>query len=340
MVVIAHKDFIEALTPLKARRQDQGWMVALVSVQDVYDEFNFGAKSPQALKDFLRWARSEWTTPPRFVLLAGDASFDPKDHLGLGSADLVPTKLLETAFLETASDDWFADFDEDALPEMAVGRLPARTPQEMSAIVAKLIAHDEADRGAAWRKSALLVADEGDVFDFEGAVSGLKGFLPPAMAVQEVVRAPLGDSEARRRLLDGIERGQALVNYMGHGSVEVWRGDILTSEDARSLRNGPRLPLVVAMSCLNGFFHDIHTESLAEALLKAEKGGAVAVWASSGLSAPAEQAALNREFVRLLFAPEEHFTIGEAAMRAKAATASLDIRRTWILFGDPTCRIE
>ena len=130
-----------------------------------------------------------------------------------------------------------------------------------------------------------------------------------------------------------------LVNYIGHGSVEIWRGNLITSDDANSLINGSRLPLVVAMTCLNGMFHDLYTESLAEALLKAEQGGAVAVWASSGLTEPDGQAVLNKELIQLLFNGGS-ITLGEAAMKAKEAVSDRDIRRTWILFGDPTIRLK
>jgi hypothetical protein len=48
------------------------------------------------------------------------------------------------------------------------------------------------------------------------------------------------------------------------------------------------------MTCLNGLFHDVYTESLAEAMLKAQQGGAVAVWASSGLTGPEGQVVMNK----------------------------------------------
>jgi len=99
------------------------------------------------------------------------------------------------------------------------------------------------------------------------------------------------------------------------------------------------LPFVVSMTCLNGFFQDVYSDSLAEALLKAKQGGAVAVWASSGLTEPDKQAVMNKELVRLLFNGET-LTLGEAAKRAKAAVSDPDVRRTWILFGDPTMRLK
>ena len=67
--------------------------------------------------------------------------------------------------------------------------------------------------------------------------------------------------------------------------MEVWSGDDLFDDAAAtSLTNGSQLPVFLIMNCLNGFFQDVYTESLAESLLLAKNGGAVAVWASSGLN--------------------------------------------------------
>ena len=126
---------------------------------------------------------------------------------------------------------------------------------------------------------------------------------------------------------------------MGHGAVDLWRGSVLTASDADSLTNGSALPLVVGMTCLNGFFQTPYVESLAEALLKAQNGGAVAIWTSSGLTDPAGQLQMNKGLMRLLF-NGEGLTLGEAAAQAKASTDDMDVRKSWILFGDPTTRLK
>ncbi|MGH7165861.1 MAG: C25 family cysteine peptidase, partial [Nitrospiraceae bacterium] len=138
-------------------------------------------------------------------------------------------------------------------------------------------------------------------------------------------------------LLAALNSGAWLVNYLGHGSVEVWRGEVFTSLDAGTLTNGMRLPFVSTMTCLNGFFHDVWTESLAEALQRAPQGGAVAVWASSSLSEAAEQVDMNRALLKGLSAG---LTLGEAVTKAKTVARDPDVRRTWILFGDPTSRLR
>jgi len=121
--------------------------------------------------------------------------------------------------------------------------------------------------------------------------------------------------------------------------VEIWADSVFSSTDAATLTNGSKLPVVVALNCLNGLFHDVFSVSLAEALLKAPNGGAVAVWASSTLTLPDQQATMGRELFRQLFGPEK-LTLGQAVARAKVVATDPDIRKSWIFFGDPTMKLR
>jgi hypothetical protein len=336
LVIVTHRDFFDTLQPLQKLRESQGLKVGLIDVEDLYDEFSFGNKSPKAIKDFLTLAKANWRKPPRFVLLVGDASFDPKNYLGKGDMDFVPTKLIDTAYMETASDDWFVDFNSDGLPEMAIGRLPVQTSDEASIVVSKIVGYEKSSK----KNEALLVADINDGFNFESASEEVRALLPAYLMVRNIFRGDFGsDAEAKRELLNGINQGALLVNFIGHGSTEIWRGSILTSDDAEALTNSPRLPFFISMTCLNGFFQDVYTESLAEALLKAKSGGAIAVWTSSGMTEPGGQTVMDKELIRLLFGSNS-ITLGEATARAKASVSDQDIRRTWILFGDPSTRLK
>src|SRR5262249_48917737 len=111
------------------------------------------------------------------------------------------------------------------------------------------------------------------------------------------------------------------------------------STDAAVLTNGAMLPFVVSMTCLNGYFQDIYGTALAKALMQAPQGGALGVWASSGLTDSAPQAAMNQALITALFGAHP-MTLGEAAAWAKPAMSDLDVRRTWILFGDPAIRLQ
>ena len=157
--MIAPAAFQAALAPLKAFRESQGYTVRLVDIEDVYDEFSFGSKTPQAIKDFLVRATAEWSRPPRFLLLVGNATQDPRDYFGFGEPDYVPTKVVQTGAMEAASDDWFVDADDDGFADLAiVGRLPARSDAQVAAMVSKIIGYEQA-AGGDWQRSVLLVSD-------------------------------------------------------------------------------------------------------------------------------------------------------------------------------------
>ena len=333
-VIITRRDFVDSLNPLIALRQHQGLSTATIDIEDIYDEFSFGQKTPYALREFLAQA-TNWKNEARFVLFAGDASLDPKNYLGLGDSDFVPTKLIDTDFMETSSDDWFTDFNGDGVADIPTGRLPARTAEELHSIVSKIVRYDQLSPS----DEALFVADVNDGFDFEHASAELISSIPTNLRITQVYRGRLDPEKARGSLFEALYRKQFLVNYVGHGSVDSWKGGLLNSVDARGLQND-HLPMFVMMTCLSGYFHDAALDSLGESLLKAKRGGAVAVWASSGMTMPEDQALLNKELYRLLLNRDSALTLGEAVMRAKSSSLRSDIRRTWILLGDPAMKLK
>jgi hypothetical protein len=93
------------------------------------------------------------------------------------------------------------------------------------------------------------------------------------------------------------------------------------------------------MTCLNGYAHDAYIDSLAESLLKAENGGAMAVWASSGFTESEPQFGMSTQFYQQLFSTPS-MRLGDAIKVAKTATSDSDVRRTWVLLGDPSMRIR
>jgi len=332
-LIVTTRELMASVEPLAELRRQQGMVVKVIDVEDLYDEFSYGQHTPQAIHELLQTALSNWTLKPHYVLLAGDASYDPKNYFGQGLNDLVPTKLLDTSLMEAASDDWLADFNGDGVADLALGRLPARTAADTNTMVGKIVSYETAAPAA--NRGALLVADT----SFESSSSAVGSLLPAGMAIQTINRGATDDATVHTQIIAGLNQGPQVANYFGHGSNGVWTGaSLLSSDDAPGLTNTNRLSVFTMMTCFNGFFQDAWNDSLSEALLKSP-GGAVAVWASTTLTDPSGQNVIDQEFYRQLFAAQPA-TLGDASRAAKITTGDADVRRTWTLFGDPAMRLR
>jgi hypothetical protein len=294
IAMVSNEQFAGTLLPLVESHQAQGKSSAVARIGDLYDEFNFGERSPYAVRRFLMYASRNWKTPPKYLLMNGRASLDPRNFLGLGSLDFVPTKIVPTTSLMTASDDWFSDFNDTGMPAIATGRLPVSTVGEAETVVGKIAAYEGQSTNGPWTSQVLMIADLNDTENFTQDAQKVQSQLPLSLQVTDVFTSTVGTTVARQEILDGINSGQLVVNYLGHGSEEEWSGsNLFNTASVSSLTNGSKLPVFLIMNCLNGFFQDVYAQPLGVTLILAQNGGAVAVMASSGLNQAPPQTALD-----------------------------------------------
>jgi hypothetical protein len=340
IAMVTYGPFAGALTPLVHAHLAGGESSVVVPVDDLYDEFNFGERTPFAIRLFLQTANQNWKKPPSYLLLDGRASLDPRNYLGFGNLDLVPTRILPSASLMTASDDWFSDFTDSGMPTIATGRLPVGTVEEAATVVGKIATYEGQTTNGSWTANALMVADKDDTESFTQDTQTVQAKLPARMRVTDVFTSLVGTTQAKADIVNAINSGQVLVNYMGHGSEEQWAGsDIFETNSVSSLTNGSQLPVFLIMDCLNGFFQDIYAQPLGVTLMLASNGGAAAVLASSGLNQPLPQAHLDALIVQNAL-NVEGVTLGDAIVKAKLHISDLDVRRTFVLFGDPAMHVK
>jgi len=340
IAIITALEFEPALDPLVHAHRAEGKSSVVVRIGDLYDEFNFGEHSPFVIREFLQTATEIWTKAPHYLLLNGRASLDPRNYLGFGHLDLVPTRIVASSSLMTASDDWFSDFTDSGMPTIATGRLPASTLDEDATVVGKIVAYEGRSTNGSWTSQALMVADKDDTESFTQDSQTVQAQLPAALHATDIFAGTMGTTAAQQEIINGINSGQVLVNYLGHGAEEQWSGSqIFDTNAVSSLTNSSQLPVFLIMDCLNGFFQDVYAQPLGVTLLVAPNGGAVAVLASSGLNQPAPQTQLDMLVVeKALHAGR--LTMGEAIVKAKAEISDPDVRKTYVLFGDPAMQIK
>jgi uncharacterized repeat protein (TIGR01451 family) len=340
VVIISHPGFVSNLAPLVQLREAQGHHVSLVTTEQIFDQYNFGEPSPFAMRTFLQNAVAHWTRKPQSVLFVGGASFDPRDYLGLGSFDFVPTRIIETAAFKTASDDWFTDFQQTGYATIPTGRLPVRTTADADLVVSKIVNYEQGSSAGSWNSQAVFIADQDVDTNFSNATTAASTSLPSSVNGATIYTDGLTYDSARSQILSALNAGSLLVNYNGHGAEQQWSFvNLFDTNDAQALTNGARLPVYLLMDCLNGFFHDVYAESLSTSLLLAPNGGAVAVWASSGFTNEPPQSTMNQALLQQ-FASHPQYSLGRLIFEAKSGTSDSDVRRTWILFGDPAMKLQ
>ena len=283
-LVITHQEFRAPAQRLaNYRAEHNGYRTAVVDVQDIYDEFNAGVIHPRAIRDFLAYAYENWPPPaPTFVLLLGDASWDPRRRLPESSkTNYVPSYGI------LVSDTWYVMLDgpDDRLPDLFIGRIPAETPEQAARVIDKTLAY-EATPFDLWNKEFLFLngginAVEQSIFSGQGRILA-QGLVeaPPLFARVQHFNKTTNEAITRnfeRLIGERIRQGVLWVNFLGHAGSAVWDIDAGMPEDWQN-----RLfPFMTGMSCHSARFANPIRNSLSE-LYVLHEAGAAAYWGSSG----------------------------------------------------------
>ena len=261
LVIISYKDFLPQAENWANYRRGQGFTVKVVEVSEIYDEFNYGVLNAESIRTFLQYAKVNWQTPPSYVLLIGDASFDSRNYEGFGYLNLVPTKIVATVFNETGSDEALADFNNDGLAEMAVGRIPAQNAQTVTNALAKVVAFEPSGSTEPFSRGALFAYDGYDSinnYDFQQISTRVRNNLPSSMPVTMIGQTdvPPPPDTSKTLLISSMNTGKFVVNYAGHGSSGGWSsgGSFFSILDVPLLTNTNNQSIFTMLTCLNGYF--------------------------------------------------------------------------------------
>ena len=349
-VIISHPEFLDAAHRLAGHRRGRGLRVAVVSTEDVYDEFSFGRVQREAVADFIRHVYEAWAPRPAFVTLLGDATWDYRGvYTGEQDRMLVPTRYYlarERGF--SPSDYHLALVDgDDLLADLSVGRLAVDSAEEAERVVDKIIAYDSDPEPGDWRSRSVFAANWHAKDEFSGPLDSLAARYTEPAGLQSVRiyapdEAPLPNPRGKA-FVDALNDGALIVNFSGHGAAGAMQYLFSTGfpdwEYLNQVRNGGRLPLIMALSCLNGLFTLPTEEALSELMTEHEDGGAIAFISATALSRTAQNRLLSDHLYNLIFA-EGRLSFGPVLDAAKARVLAAhssyrDAVETMQLIGDP-----
>ncbi|MBU1880416.1 T9SS type A sorting domain-containing protein, partial [bacterium] len=308
-LIITHEDFYDAVAELENLYEDRGMTVERVKVSDLYDEFSYGLKTPQAIFDFLQYAYYSYgPLIPGYILLVGDASWDYKSLDPLPFEDFVPThSFMSERWGETSSDNWFAAVSANPyhLPDMYIGRLPANSEEEIDLMIDKIVDYSEPPPGY-WQTQVILsngadAADDDAVFMDSLVQNFVDNYFPDWYDPPRVYKVPSAGNEqfqgGNAEMLQYINEGAAMVNYIGHAGNQMW--ETLNLDTLQMIQNGTKTPFVAAFSCFTGIFSN--TEGFGETFLKIPDGGAIGYWSNSSLGYQNNNGLINEHLMAMLF---------------------------------------
>ncbi len=347
-VAITHADFITAAQRLADHRTMQGMRALVVDAADLYNQFSYGVFQPAAIRDYLAYALTWPGGGPGYVVLLGDGNwnFHQESPYYVAEANFIPPYLgfLDPYQGEVPADNQYVMLvGDDAMPDMALGRLPARTPAEAELLVDKILTH-EALLGSnlPWQSDVVFVADNNDGDDFPGQSDQTAALLPSGY---NAVKIYYGQSPyttvatTTHAITSAFNAGATLFNYRGHGALQNWANEnLFRNANIPSLTNLGRLPVVLTMDCLDTYFAYPGTQALAEELFRHSNGGSVGHWGSSGLGLPSDHSILHEGFYRALF-HQGQTRLGQAVLAAKLDFVSAGWQQhnlhTFTILGDP-----
>jgi len=342
-LIITNEALSSTAQSLVKYRKSQKLKGMTVLVEDIMDEFNYGMSSPEAIKAFLSYAYHSWKKSPRYVVLIGKGSYDYKDYLGFAD-NIVPPAMVGTPQGLFPSDNYFADMNGDHIPDMSIGRLPVVTSGELQGFINKIIAFEKSKSGD-WKSRVLMSADypeNGETFPADSdAVAAL---IPQGYNVGKIYLSNLSLQEARRLLLEGVNNGTILLNYIGHAGVDRLSKDgLLVSGDVATMTNMEKLPVVTTMTCVTGIFSIPGVDCLGEALVLKGNGGAAAFLAPTGLSINSSARVFDEEFVKAYLQPGK-LILGDVVLKTFLNYSGKDgydyMLDIYNIMGDPATRLK
>lgn len=175
-VAVAYDDFVSGVQPLAAHRSAK-YTTLVTPISQIWDVFGMGGRNPDAIKAYSAYAYHRWSEPVAFLLLVGDASEDHRGVSNNADPDFVPSHSLWTQYEGSPeeSDQYYAEVTRsgpgqpwDDLSDIYVGRLPVGNLSELDWNVQRIVNYETQDPDGAWRRQAVLLADDAISGDLGG----------------------------------------------------------------------------------------------------------------------------------------------------------------------------
>ena len=272
-IVLSHKilrrpsstyaDPVKAHAAHRASPQGGGYDTLVVNIDELYDQFTFGEKTPLAVYEFLRAYYP--IHKPDFLLLIGRAMgiFSTARANGINFfyrqnpsvfqfQDIIPP-----AGYPYADNNFTMGLDPEnpSMAAISLGRIPARNPEQVAAYLDKVKEKDALGVSEEWQKEVVHLSGGVSAFELNRYFNFLNGFKNiiegPYMGANVTTYRKRSNSTIELIDISGdINRGTSLVTFFGHGSPSLIDIEIgFASDPSLGYNNRGKYPMMLLNGC-------------------------------------------------------------------------------------------
>ncbi len=368
LLIVYPAEFENAAQQLAThRRNHSNYEVETVLVDNIYNEFSSGAQDPTAIRDFVKMV-ADRSSKFNYLLLLGDGSFDFKNLKKLPNpSGFIPVYETDESLEPIEgfpTDDYYALLSENegddlrGALDIAVGRIPAKTPGEAEAVIRKIINYDTNSKTLGnWRLNQTFMADDEDNSLHQRQADGISSKVDTEYDVYNVnkifldafqqITTPGGERypSAKEALNNEIFKGILVLNYLGHGGAKGWTQErVLEKSDITAWTNFNKLPLMVTATCSFTGYDDPNFVTSGEEALLNPNGGAMGLFTTVRAVYSSRNERLTKAVFDQIYEKVNgvHPPIGEILRLGKnsnsADTTDINARK-FTLIGDPSMQL-
>ena len=274
-IIVTHPKYLADAQRLADFRKNHDKInVAVVTTEQVYNDFSSGSQDPIAIRDFFKFLKDGSSPNLEYGVLFGATTYDPKNRVK-DFTNYLPTFTDEPSLNidgAIATDDYFAMLSDNVEMlsnsvdgvysydanwfEIAVGRISASNSAEAKVLVDKIISYYDKVQGKGtsygdWRTKIVAVTDNDNNVNTPGLNTKIDTeFSKPENQIYTINKIYSGAHQpestsagvryptVNQAILNGIELGSNFLMYYGHGGPRSWAQErIITAEELTNLSN-------------------------------------------------------------------------------------------------------
>ncbi len=267
-------DYVEQYRQYRSSIAGGSYNAKIINIKELTDQFGFGIKNhPAAIRDFIRYAKQNFVSAPKYVFLIGRAVnyIDYRLNESNPASDklnLVPT------FGWPASDLLLSTNPGEYVPLVPIGRLGAINGNEVGIYLEKMKQYEQAQQNPnqtiadkAWMKNFMHISGGKDDIETAGFLSDLNNYAKIASDtfyganVQTFAKSSTAEIEQQssQKITELFNEGLSFVQYFGHSSGEVFAFSLNEPNDYNNLG---KYPFFNVSGCTAGNYYTLNAARL------------------------------------------------------------------------------